>query len=157
MIKLLRFLRLPCLRLKTWWFSWIKLPHQTFYQLFTIFLKPYQITKKVSLIGGTCFFICLNIVWESQSRLVMDEESIYLLDQIQRDIETLYEGTDPKIQRLPNYSVHVHLKKTRMNLKRLNTRLLMNSKYLDGLLWSVWPDQNKFDERYAAMARICLI
>jgi hypothetical protein len=50
----------------------------------------------------------------------MDEESIYLLNQIQRDIETLYEGTDPKVQRLPNYSVHVHLKKTRMNLKRLN-------------------------------------
>jgi hypothetical protein len=46
----------------------------------------------------------------------MDEESIYLLNQIQRDIETLYEGTDPKVQRLPNYSVHVHLKKTRMNL-----------------------------------------
>lgn len=80
------------------------------------------------------FFTCSNIKLDSQFRLIMDEESIYLLNQIQRDIETLYEGTDPKVQRLPNYSVHVHLKKTRMNLKRLNTRLLMNSKFLDGLL-----------------------
>ena len=71
---------------------------------------------------------------EESNWIVMDEESIYLLNQIQRDIETLYEGTDPKVQRLPNYSVHIHLKKTRMNLKRLNTRLLMNSKFLDGLL-----------------------
>jgi hypothetical protein len=64
----------------------------------------------------------------------MDEECIELLNQIQRDIDILYEGTDPKIQRLPNYSVHVHLKKTKMNLKKLNTLLLMNSRFLDGLL-----------------------
>ena len=64
----------------------------------------------------------------------MDEECIELLNQIQRDIDILYEGTDPKVQRLPNYSVHVHLKKTKTNLKKLNTLLLMNSRLLDGLL-----------------------
>ena len=64
----------------------------------------------------------------------MDEECIELLNQIQRDIDILYEGTDPKVQRLPNYSVHVHLKKTKTNLKKLNTLLLMNSRFLDGLL-----------------------
>ena len=79
----------------------------------------------------TSFILFINIFYFTHKRSIGFDD---LLNQIQRDIETLYEGTDPKVQRLPNYSVHVHLKKTRMNLKRLNTRLLMNSKFLDGLL-----------------------
>lgn len=64
----------------------------------------------------------------------MDEDTINLLKEIQLEIDTLVEGTHPNIQRIPNMTVHCVLKKIQVDLKKLDTKLFMNSKFLEGLL-----------------------
>ena len=64
----------------------------------------------------------------------MNEECLEILKELEEDIETIYEGTNPKIQRLPGVTVYVIAQRMRKNLKKFNTLTLMNSKFLDGLL-----------------------
>lgn len=64
----------------------------------------------------------------------MDEECLKLLKEIEEDVEILNEGTHPNVQRLPGITVWIISKRMKKNLKKLNTLLLMNSKFLDGLL-----------------------
>lgn len=64
----------------------------------------------------------------------MDEECIELFNKIYEEIDVLVEGTDPKVQRIPNVSVNVRLKRIKKDLRALDTRLFMNSKFLEGFL-----------------------
>jgi len=64
----------------------------------------------------------------------MDEECIELFNKIYEEIDVLVEGTDPAVQRIPNISVNVRLKRIKKDLKILDTKLFMNSKFLEGLL-----------------------
>jgi hypothetical protein len=64
----------------------------------------------------------------------MDEECIKLFNDIFQEIEVLVDGTDPKIQRIPNVTVHTKLKQIKKQLRVLDTKLFMNSKFLEGLL-----------------------
>ena len=64
----------------------------------------------------------------------MDEECIELFNKIYEEIDILVEGTDPKVQRIPNATVNVKLKKIKRDLRVLDTRLFMNSKFLEGFL-----------------------
>jgi len=64
----------------------------------------------------------------------MDEECIDLFNKIYEEIDVLVEGTDPAVQRIPNISVNVRLKRIKKDLKILDTKLFMNSKFLEGLL-----------------------
>jgi len=64
----------------------------------------------------------------------MNEECIELFNKIYEEIDVLVEGTDPKVQRIPNASVNVRLKRIKRDLRALDTRLFMNSKFLEGLL-----------------------
>ena len=64
----------------------------------------------------------------------MNEECIELFNKIYEEIDVLVEGTDPKVQCIPNASVNVRLKRIKRDLRALDTRLFMNSKFLEGLL-----------------------
>lgn len=64
----------------------------------------------------------------------MNEECIELFNRIYEEIDILVEGTDPKVQRIPNVSVNVRLKRIKKDLRALDTRLFMNSKFLEGFL-----------------------
>ena len=64
----------------------------------------------------------------------MNEECIELFNKIYEEIDVLVEGTDPKVQRIHNASVNVRLKRIKRDLKALDTRLFMNSKFLEGFL-----------------------
>lgn len=64
----------------------------------------------------------------------MNEECIELFNKIYEEIDVLVEGTDPAIQRIPNISVNVRLKRIKKDLRILDTKLFMNSKFLEGLL-----------------------
>ena len=64
----------------------------------------------------------------------MDEECIELFNKIYEEIDVLVEGTDPAVQRIPNISVNVRLKRIKKDLRILDTKLFMNSKFLEGLL-----------------------
>ena len=68
----------------------------------------------------------------------MDEECIDLFNKIYEEIDVLVEGTDPAVQRIPNISVNVRLKRIKKDLKILDTKLFMNSKFLEGLLWNIF-------------------
>ena len=64
----------------------------------------------------------------------MDEECIELFNKIYEEIDILVEGTDPEVQRIPNITVNTRLKRIKKDLKILDTKLFMNSKFLEGLL-----------------------
>ena len=64
----------------------------------------------------------------------MNEECIELLNKIHEEIDILVEGTDPKVQRIPNITVNTRLKRIKKDLRVLDTKLFMNSKFLEGLL-----------------------
>ena len=64
----------------------------------------------------------------------MDEECIELFNKIYEEIDILVEGTDSKVQRIPNITVNTRLKRIKKDLKILDTKLFMNSKFLEGLL-----------------------
>jgi len=64
----------------------------------------------------------------------MNEECIELFNKIYKEIDVLVEGTDPAVQRIPNISVNVRLKRIKKDLRILDTKLFMNSKFLEGLL-----------------------
>jgi len=64
----------------------------------------------------------------------MNEECIKLFNKIFEEIDILVEGTDPKIQRIPNMTVNTRLKRIKKDLKILDTKLFINSKFLEGLL-----------------------
>jgi len=64
----------------------------------------------------------------------MNEECIELFNKIYEEIDVLVEGTDPAVQRIPNISVNVRLKRIKKDLRILDTKLFMNSKFLEGLL-----------------------
>lgn len=64
----------------------------------------------------------------------MDEECLKLLKELEEDIEILCEGTNPKVQRLPGVTVYIMSQRMKKNLKKFNTLMFMNSKFLDGLL-----------------------
>ena len=42
----------------------------------------------------------------------MNEECIELFNKIYEEIDVLVEGTDPKVQRIPNITVNTRLKRT---------------------------------------------
>ena len=46
----------------------------------------------------------------------MDEECIDLFNKIYEEIDVLVEGTDPAVQRIPNISVNVRLKRIKKDL-----------------------------------------
>ena len=50
------------------------------------------------------------------------------------DLDHLIEGTNPRVQSIPNMTVHVMLQKVRKDLKQMDTRLFMNSRFLEGLI-----------------------
>ena len=64
----------------------------------------------------------------------MDEECIKLLNTIHENVNMLIEGTDPKVQRIPNITVNTILKSIKKDLRVLDTKLFMNSKFLEGFL-----------------------
>ena len=64
----------------------------------------------------------------------MNEECIELFNKIYEEIDVLVEGTDPKVQRIPNITVNTRLKRIKKDLRVLDTKLFMNSKFLEGLL-----------------------
>ena len=64
----------------------------------------------------------------------MNEECIELFNKIYEEINVLVEGTDPKVQRIPNITVNTRLKRIKKDLRVLDTKLFMNSKFLEGLL-----------------------
>lgn len=64
----------------------------------------------------------------------MCEECLKLIKEIEEDIDILVEGTDPKVQRLPQITVYIITKRIKKNLTKFNTLMLMNSKFLEGLL-----------------------
>ena len=64
----------------------------------------------------------------------MNEECIELFNKIYEEIDVLVEGTDTKVQRIPNITVNTRLKRIKKDLRVLDTKLFMNSKFLEGLL-----------------------
>lgn len=64
----------------------------------------------------------------------LDEFCLKKIESISSDLDHLIQGTDPNVQSIPNVTVNVMLKKIRKDLKQLDTRLFMNTKFLEGLL-----------------------
>ena len=67
---------------------------------------------------------------------IMDEFCLEKMETMLSDLDHLIEGTDPSVQSIPNVTVNVLLKKVRKDLKQVDTRLFMNSKFMEGLIAS---------------------
>lgn len=65
---------------------------------------------------------------------VMDEFCLKKMSSMLSDLDHLIEGTNPRVQSIPNMTVHVMLQKIRKDLKQMDTRLFMNSRFLEGLI-----------------------
>ena len=64
----------------------------------------------------------------------MDEFCLKKMSAMLSDLDHLIAGTDPSVQSIPNMTVNVMLRRIRTDLKQLDTRLFMNSRFLEGLI-----------------------